>query len=208
MCAVRSFNSALADGQAAERAWVNDLRSLGRSVCHGKKLVMLGHNKNRDHCDSPDALGMVSIEIKQRNLTFTTPQDYPYDTVFVDDMHGLARERLQNFAYVYQSRHTGAWVWLTMLDRDERWVERKVFDRGRGHDVPTLVAPRSCLRASSTLIDLLYPHSLLEYVDGNTGSFLAGGGATEERGSYPAKAHPDFRARDWKTPWKVNNNVG
>jgi hypothetical protein len=200
----RSFKSALTNGHRAERAWVDDLRSAGRSAAHGRKLVIQGHNKNRDHCETPDAVVLMSLEIKERSIAFTCPEDYPYDTVFVDDMHGLSRETLRHFAYVYKSKPTGKWVWLSALDRDETWVEQVVFDRGRGHEVPTLVAPKSHLRSADELVKLLYPHTLLEMVAGDTGLFTQGGGDSETID----KADPAARGRGRKTPGKANRNVG
>lgn len=192
---MRSFRSALEGGHRAERNWVESVREAGRSVAHGKKLVVRVHNKNKDHVETPDALGLFSLEIKERSLKFTSPEDYPYDTVFVDDMRGLGRERLQHLAYIYISRPTGGWVWLTPLDRDNSWQEQVVFDRGRGHDVPTLVAPKKFLRPADQLTNLIYPHHYLDLVDGDAGLFLSGGGAIEERERYVAKTHPDIGGR-------------
>jgi hypothetical protein len=197
---MRSFKSALEGGHRAERNWVEAVREAGRSAAHGKKIVVKVHNKNKDHVETPDALGLFSLEIKERSLTFTSPEDYPYDTVFVDDMRGLGRERLQHLAYIYISKPTGEWVWLTPLDRDNSWKEQTVFDRGRGHDVPTLVAPKKFLRPASQLTDLLYPHHYLDLVDGDAGLFLSGGGEIEQRERYVAKTHPDFGGRDRKPP--------
>jgi hypothetical protein len=63
-----------------------------------------------------------------------------------------------------------------------------VFDRGRNHEVPTLVAPRRFLRPANQLTAYLYPHHLLDLVDGDCGLFLSGGGETEERERYLASA--------------------
>ena len=192
---MRSFASALSNGQEAERRWVEEQRASGLSVAHGKKLVIRHHNKNADHVESPDACCLLSVEIKERSLKFTNPGDYPYDTVFVDDLRGLGRETIQHFAYVYISRQTGKWVWLTPLDRDSTWTEQVVFDRGRNHEVPTLVAPRRFLRPANQLISYIYPHHLLDLVDGDCGLFLSGGGETEERDRYIASAAASPRGR-------------
>jgi len=187
---LRPFRSALAAGQRAERQWVNDLRIQGRSLAHGKKLVVARHDKTRDHVESPDAVGLFSIEIKERTISFTCPADYPYGTVFVDDLRGMGMESLCHLAYVYLSKPTGKWVWLTPLDRDETWTETVVFDRGRGHEVPTLQAPKAHLRPAETLLQMLYPHRLLGLVDGDTGMFLSGGGEVIETDRYIAPPAP------------------
>lgn len=205
----RSFSKALDEGHRAERDWVDEARMLGRSACHGRKMVVRQHDMLHDHCEAPDALGLVSIEIKERSLKFTCPSDYPFATVFVDDMHGLRRERIHHFAYVYVSKVTGAWVWLTPLDRDESWREEIVFDRGRGHEVPTLVAPRSVLRPSETLLQLLYPQSHLELVDADLGGvFSRGGGAVEARERHLEITDPAARGRGRKAPGQGHNHVG
>jgi hypothetical protein len=200
----RSFQSALTNGHRAERAWVDDLRSAGRSAAHGRKLVIKGHNKNKDHCETPDAVVMMSLEIKERSISFTCPEDYPYDTVFVDDLNGMAKERLRHFAYVFKSKPTGKWVWISALDRDDSWTEQNVFDRGRNHNVPTLVAPKSHLRSAEELLQLLYPHTLLEFVAGDTGLFTHGGGESEAID----KTDPAARGRGRKAPGKIDRNVG
>lgn len=200
----RSFQSALSNGHRAERAWVDDLRSAGRSAAHGRKLVIKGHNKNTDHCETPDAVVMLSLEIKERSISFTCPEDYPYDTVFVDDMHGMAKERLKHFAYVFKSKPTGKWVWISALDRDESWTKANVFDRGRNHHVQTLVAPKSHLRSADELIQLLYPHTLLEMVAGDTALFTHGGGESESID----RSDPAARGRGRKASGTTDRNVG
>lgn len=184
------------------------MRRLGCSVAHGRKVVVRKHDKNRDHCENPDAVGLFSIEIKERSLEFDDPDSYPYDTVFVDDLRGLGKERVPNLVYVYISRPTGQWVWLTILDRDDTWSEGKTFDRGRGHEVPVLIAPKSALRPAETLIELLYPHLLLDLVDGDTTLFRRGGGATERRDRPSEKNNPNAGGGGAKAAPKVNRNVG
>ncbi|NBW17099.1 MAG: hypothetical protein EBR82_54895 [Caulobacteraceae bacterium] len=198
----------MSNGHKAERAWVDGLRLVGRAVAHGKKLVIRRHNKQTDHCPSPDAVGLFSIEVKERSIAFTHPGDYPYETVFVDDLRGLGRESIKHLVYVFSSKPTGQWVWLTPLDRDERWVEQEVFDRGRGHAVPMLVAPKDCLRAADTLITFLYPHGQLELVDADTGGFVAGGGEVEERDCHAEKNDPAPRSRGAKASRKNNQRLG
>jgi len=205
---MRSFQSALEAGQSAERRWVESLRKVGRSVAHGKKLVVKQHCKNTGHVETPDALGLFAIEIKERSLSFSDPESFPFDTVFVDDLRGMSMEKTQNLIYVYLSKPTGQWCWLSILDRDGTWSEGKTFDRGRGHEVPVLIAPKSALRPAQTLIDLLYPHAYLDLVDGDTGGFVKGGGKVEIRDRYVAKDNPEVTAGDRKPQSKVGKRLG
>ena len=182
----RKFKDALRGGHDAERRWVEEIRESGLSVCHGKKLIVKEHSKLTGHVDSPDALALMSIEIKERLIRFTGPDEFPYPTVIVDDLRGMRMEKIKHFAYVYISRPTGRWAWLCGLDRNDTWLEEVTFDRGRGHAVPVLTAPKSYLRSAESLMEFLYPHTLLGLVDGDTECFRYGGGEAEERDRYVA----------------------
>ena len=181
---MRSFRNSLRAGHDAERRWVEDMRESGRSAGHGSKLVIMNADKNTIHTEAPDAVGLVGIEIKERNLRFTSPEDYPFDTVFVDDLRGMRQEQYRKFAYVFVSRLTGNWVWLSPLDQDDTWTREATFDSTRQHKLPMLVAPKRHLRPASQLVSLLFPHKYLGLVDGNTDFLRAGGGQTQERDSY------------------------
>ena len=205
---MRSFTTALANGHAAERRWVDSIRNLGRSVAHGKKLVVQQRCKQTGHVETPDALALFSVEIKERSLSFDSPESYPYDTVYVDDLRGMGMEAYRNLIYVYLSKPTGKWVWLTILDRDDSWQETVTRDRGRGHDLPILVAPKAHLRPAEELVGLLFPHLYLDLVDGQTDTFCSGGGETEERERYVAKTNPDAPGRTGSAAAKTRKRMG
>lgn len=204
----RSFRSALHRGHDAERRWVDAMRDSGLSVAHGKKLVISKNNPRTSNVETPDAVGLFAVEIKERSLTFTGPDDYPYDTVYVDDCRGLSKEPYKNLVYVYLSRPTGKWCWLCLLDRTSEWTEEVTHDRARGHDLSVLVAPKKFLRPASQLTELIFPHTYLGLVDGDTGCFLAGGGETEERERYVAQTHPDVGARAGTAAGKTSKRMG
>lgn len=204
----RSFRNSLTNGHKAEQAWVEKARLLGLSVAHGKKVVLTQHNKMKDHCGNPDAALLMTVEIKERGLTFTSPEDFPYDTVFVDDLRGLGKETLRPFAYVFVSRTTGHWVWVTPLDRDDSWTETVVMDTTRGHKMGMLVAPKSHLRPAEQLQQYLVPHGLLHVIDGDTSLFVTGGGQIERRERYIEKEDPFVDGGDRKTAPKTRKHLG
>lgn len=164
------FLNVLSLAHKAERAWVDQQRERGCAIAHGIKLVLPDHNPKKDFCPTPDAVAAVALEIKVRSLRFTGPDDFPYPTVFVDDLNGLSRAP-KPFAWIYISQPTGAWVWLSSIDRDESWAEQTVWDSMRGFNVPTLVAPSKFLRHSDQLCDLLFPTDGLQWVEGEVGGF-------------------------------------
>jgi hypothetical protein len=204
----RSFRESLTSGHQAEKVWVEKNRLLGLSVAHGKKVVLTKHNKVKDHCGNPDAALLMTVEIKERNLTFTGPDDFPYDTVFVDDLRGLGKETLRPFAYIFVSKATGRWVWVTPLDKDDTWTETVVTDTTRGHKMGMLVAPKSHLRSAEELQNYLVPHGQLNVIDGDTSLFVSGGGQIERRERYVEKEDPFPAGGDRKTAPKTRKHLG
>lgn len=186
------FLSVLKTAHQAERAWVETQRDRGLAMAHGVKLVMPDHNPQKDFCPTPDAVAAVQLEIKVRSLSFTGPADFPYPTVFVDDLNGLSRGAAP-FAWIYISQKTGAWVWLCSLDRDDSWAEQTQWDSMRGYSVPMLTAPSRFLRHADQLCGLLFPAESLQWVEGETGGFRAAEPPAD-------KCNPSPRGRGRKAP--------
>ena len=161
-------------------------------MAHGRKVVLPGHDPRKDFCPTPDAVAMVQLEIKVRSIKFTGPDDFPYPTVFVDDHSGLAKGP-EPFAWVFVSKPTGAWVWASCLDRDDRWQFQDVFDTMRGFTCKTLVAPSCCLRPAEQLLRILFSGEGLQYVEGEMGAFRA----AEQK---PSRSDPASRGRGRKAP--------
>lgn len=163
------FQEALAQAHKAERAWVDHRRDEGLAVAHGVKEVLRGHDPSIDHCLNPDAVAAVQIEVKVRSIDFTGPHDWPHPTVFVDDMYGLRGGNCP-FAWVYISKRTGSWVWLSALDMDDDWTEQVIYDGMRKYDVPTLVCPRHYLRHADELRGLILRSDLMR-IEGEASAF-------------------------------------
>lgn len=81
--------------------------------------------------NTPDLLvnGHV-IEIKSRNESFTSGNDYPYPTVFVDTVSGYEAKETKPLAYVIISRPTGSMVVLKTLS-SKGWMVESKFDHVR-----------------------------------------------------------------------------
>ena len=186
------FLKVLSDAHKAERSWVDSARDSGAAVAHGRKVVLPGHDPRKDFCPTPDAVAAVQLEIKVRSIKFTSPDDFPYPTVFIDDHSGLSKGP-EPFAWVFVSKPTGAWVWASCLDRDDRWQFQDVFDSMRGFTCKTLVAPSCCLRPAGDLLRILFPRESLQYVEGEMGAFRA-----EEQ--EPSRRDPAARGRGRKAP--------
>lgn len=185
---MRSFDRALAIGHQAERAWVDEQQANGLAVVHTCKVTGA-----TERCQSPDAVLMARVEIKSRDLRFTGPEDYPYETAFLTNVAQADEDLTQPLIYVLMSRPTKCWVWVSATDRNDEWSVQTVRDNTRDILVTTLVCPRTHLRSSDTLSEFILSHELLTYIDATTGQDRgageAGVGTAGGDPKAPDKAH-------------------
>jgi len=71
------------------------------------------------------------VEVKSRDLSWTTPGDYPYGTAFVDTVAGFERKRKKPIAYVLVSNRTGAMACVPEFTCTG-WTQERRRDRERG----------------------------------------------------------------------------
>jgi hypothetical protein len=193
----RPFQDALLRGHQAERDWVEEVRDEGRAVAHGKKLVQPAYNPGGAKCQHPDAVALVRVEVKQRDLKFTSPEDFPYPTAFVCNINNEAADVTTPLIYILRSAPTRCWVWVLGADRNADWTESIVRDTTRGSTLKMLSCPKSHLRPSQTLLQFLIAHDLLQLIDGDTTAFIR----TEDSAS--GETDQKARPRKRKTPKKT-----
>lgn len=101
----------------------------------------------------PDLDG-VHLEVKSRNIRFTSPKDFPYPSVFVDGegSRGLKVVPEDRIIYVLVSQITGAVVWVPP---GTPTTTRRIWDRVR--DIPVLIheVPASVMRPYEELVAFL-----------------------------------------------------
>lgn len=101
----------------------------------------------------PDLDG-IHLEVKSRRIRFTSPEDFPYPTVYVDG-EGSRRQKIvpdDRVAYVLVSQVTGAVVWVPPGTPTRK---RRIWDRVR--NIPVLIheVPREALLAYGELVEYL-----------------------------------------------------
>ena len=166
------FHASLAKGQEDEWQWVEQQKANGLAFAHGIRVQPdETFRPGVDHCQHPDAVAAVRVELKVRDIAFTSPDDYPYETVFLGNASAAAKDISPPLIYVIQSEKTKAWTWVCSLDRDETWFVKDVWHKARNHKVPTLQCPKKFLRRSEDICTAVIHSSLLDLVDGPTGAF-------------------------------------
>lgn len=72
------------------------------------------------------------LEVKGRNVQFTSVEDFPYPTIFVEGVSGFNQKDEQPAFYINVSHRTGAIIALDVKETFERWTQGVVPDRARG----------------------------------------------------------------------------
>lgn len=183
----RPFQKSLSEGHAAEHAWVEEQRELNLSVAHGVRIVADKFNPAVDHLQHPDAGGVFRIEIKNRGISFTCKEDYPYPTVFLANIANQHRDLTSPLIYILRSEPTGKWLWVISTDRDDTWKTGFKRDKTRNSNVHILECPKKFLRQPEELRGLLMHHAVLDLLDGRTCAFKGSDRRSPEGDRTPAK---------------------
>lgn len=127
-------------------------------LAQGQHVEMPQLELRADISDAPrfaDSVDIIvnghTIEIKIRDIVFTSAADYPYPTAIVDTVKGLSEEHA---AVVLVSQETGAMLAVNPRKRDG-WTREWRTDRVRGFEEEFWFAPRSALRPMSALLKVV-----------------------------------------------------
>ena len=101
-----------------------------------------------DHVDAGDGLAHLWLEHKVRNFEFTCREDYPYQTVIVDEAYKIAAKPHPAAIYVIQNRsmtHAAiVYGWTKCNWKQEEFFDRTAMRGGKFYTVPKEMV-RFCL---------------------------------------------------------------
>jgi len=93
----------------------------------------------------------LPIEVKSRKVRFTTPDDFPYPTIFVDTVKKWEGREWKPFAYICISTMTGRMICLPGYQSDG-WNQERRRDATRDYDDWFYSAPREQWRPIERLV--------------------------------------------------------
>ena len=99
-------------------------------------------------------IGERIVECKARSLEFTSPEDFPFETIFVDTVHNWKEKAIKPFAYICISKITMKMIATNGLN-PHRWIITRKHDSVRNIRDDFYSAPRSEWRPISKLIDVI-----------------------------------------------------
>jgi hypothetical protein len=94
------------------------------------------------------------IDVKSRDLTFSGPDDYPYETALVDTVYGWTRKIHKPLALVLVSQGTGGMA-VVRPSGENAWASRRRYDKVRGIYDTFLEVDRDALATFDELVEWL-----------------------------------------------------
>ena len=134
----------VSDGHHWELVIAERLRDEGLFVWPLQQEIDLGnYTKFRGETDIlVGEFAPVAVESKSRNFSFSGPDDYPYDWIWLETVRKLRNAKRQPAFYVVVSQVTGIAFAIPTADRSA-WRTRE-FKPGKAPRQPQLEAPKSC----------------------------------------------------------------
>lgn len=72
------------------------------------------------------------LEVKGRNVKFTSVEDFPYPTIFVEGTGGFDKKERKPDFYINVSHQTGDIIALDVAETESKWTKQQVRDNARG----------------------------------------------------------------------------
>ncbi len=152
------------EGNPAARDYAHSWEEWSAARGGAKKEV------RRDHENSEDMLiavasGEVLAEIKSRNVSrgwnkwfrlgFTSPEDFPHDTIFVDTVSGFDAKERKPDVVICVCQHTKTMIWLPVKQTRKFWTQMQRWDATREITDNFYECPKGYWKPIKSLVDTL-----------------------------------------------------
>lgn len=154
------FKKELEEGQLWQNHVGNFLRLSGLDVYIPPLTIRESIAEAGEWIDSKDlvvrgsAIGDQIVEVKARNERFTSPESFPYDTIFVDTVSGYDAKKTKPIAYVNISKKTGSMIALPSTS-SAGWLTENRFDHVRKIRDDFYLAPKKKFHVIDILVERL-----------------------------------------------------
>jgi hypothetical protein len=99
------------------------------------------------------------LEVKSRNIEFTSIDDFPWGNIIVDTVSGYKAKMQKPMAYVMVSQPTGC-AFAVMSDTEQHWTTKRLNDKQRGHSDNFYVVTREHFVSFDYLVNAIKEEEL------------------------------------------------
>ncbi len=89
------------------------------------------------YMDEGDLLVTMPVQVKERSIQFSSAEDYPFQTIFIDETYKIKKD---TFMYVIVSSDH---LYAALIDRSTRkhWVTESIFDSKQDRQCDNAACP-------------------------------------------------------------------
>jgi len=126
------------------------LSSLGFEITLHPQKYAPTHEQWRDYSDDGDIEAKDSdgnkyrIEVKERTLSFTCKENFPYPDIFVCTVHSWENAQIKPSAFISLNQEL-THIAIVYAHSFKEWDTRDVWDKQFGRDQTCYVAPKSAV---------------------------------------------------------------
>lgn len=140
-----AFLASLANSESAVLSMGKWLRGLGADVLMRPTVARPEYKSRMAYVDAGDLEIRLRVEVKHRDIEFTSAADYPYPTVLVDEARKAEQHStLTLWGYLIVSRSRTHFCFISATTK-KHWTVVKLYDRFDGAVVEFMeVDPALC----------------------------------------------------------------
>lgn len=114
------------------------LKRLGFNVTVPVPEIRPDVSERMKYMDEGDLLVSMPVQIKERSISFTCQDDYPYDTIFIDEQYKVKKD---TFMYVIVSSDN-AHAAIIKRGTRAKWVTQTIYDQKQGRECTNRCCPK------------------------------------------------------------------
>jgi len=136
----KQFLEQLEESHIYVRQVANWLMSKGYDVKINPASVRENYEDRWEHTDDGDLEVRLRIEVKHRKLDFNGPDDYPYDTVLLDECYKVDGREASLYGYVILNKDASVAA-VASKSTMNHWVRERKYVRDDGEERDSWACP-------------------------------------------------------------------
>lgn len=129
-----TFVDDLVNGQQYEWLIARWLSERGYDVTKRALRIRPESSRMQQYSDGGDLEIIFRVEVKRRNIDFTSRETYPYDTVIVDVAHTFDSARTKPYCYFILNTNATCFALVMVKKTQNQWIKSKRFDASKNRE--------------------------------------------------------------------------
>ena len=115
------------------------MKRLGFNITVPVPDIRPNEQERMKYMDEGDLLVTMPVQVKERSIDFTCCDDYPYETIFIDEAYKIKKD---TFMYVVVAK-SKKYAAIIRRETMPRWVDESVYDKYQKRTCNNKACPKS-----------------------------------------------------------------